>query len=174
MSKKIISLLHTFALLISVCIPASANELPSGKEDATPIIIPENGMNDEHGATPFSLQMPSQADVYDLRSGSYSVTLTVVGNSRLYTNKVFRPNDEQRLYASVNVRAKSGTTKFSIGYYDVTAGCDFGLPYVIDGVGTKGTEAYIYAYEMNPSHVYAIYYISVGAAATGTGSVYHK
>ena len=91
-----------------------------------------------------------------------------------FPNKTFRPDSNQRLYISVSVRAKKDTTTFKIGYYDITAGRDFGLPYIIENLSTSERPVTIYAFEMNPSHEYAIYFISNGAVATGSGTVFHR
>lgn len=172
MKKRIISLCLVFMMILSMSITASAQETPS-TEGAIPIDLLPEGTSGGEGSqiSPFSLSLPTE--LYDLRDGSYPVTLTEVGSSRLYTNRTFRPDSNQRLYVSVTVKAKKNTTTFKIGYYDITAGENFGEPYTIDSLGTSSKTVTIYAYEMNPSHEYAIYFTSNGAVATGTGTVYH-
>lgn len=172
MKKKIISLILALVFVFTMTVSASASELPS-TDGAIPIVLVQDDIEDtgDELVAPCSLSLPTE--YHNLREGSYSVTLTEVGSNRLYTNKTFRPDSNQRLYITVNVKAKKDTTTFKIGYYDITAGKDFGLPYTIENLTTSGTSITIYAFEMNPSHEYAIYFISNGAVATGSGTVFH-
>lgn len=172
MKKKIIALILALVVVFTMSVSASASELPS-TDGAIPIVLLPDDYADADNdlVAPCDLSLPTQ--YYDLREDDYDVTLTEVGSSRLYTNRTFRPDSNQRLYVSVNVRAKKNTTTFKIGYYDITAGRDFGLPYTIENLSTSGTSITIYAFEMHPSHEYAIYFISDGAVATGSGTVFH-
>lgn len=172
MKKRIISLCLVLIVVLSMSITVSAHEAPS-TEGAIPIVLLPESNSDCEGnqITPFSLLIPTE--LYDLKDGKYPVTLTEVGSDPLYTNRTFRPDSNQRLYVSVTVRAKKGTTTFQIGYYDITAGKAFGAPYTIDSLGTSDKTVTIYAHGMNPSHQYAVYFTSNGAVATGTGSVFH-
>lgn len=172
MKKKILALFLALVVVFTMSVSASASEVHS-TDNAIPIVlVPESELGiDNETVTSRGLSLPSQN--WNLREEDYSVTLTEVGSSRLYTNRTFRPDSNQRLYISVNVRAKKNTTTFKIGYYDITAGRDFGLPYTINNLSTSGTSITIYAFEMHPSHEYAIYFISEGAVATGSGTVFH-
>ena len=172
MKKRIISLFLVIAVILYMGVPASASELDTA-EGAVPIVLlPDDTDLGGDLIVPYGLNLPTEN--HNLRISDYAVRLIEVGSGRLYTNKTFRPDSNQRLYISVSVRAKKDTTTFKIGYYDITAGRDFGLPYIIENLSTSERSVTIYAFEMNPSHEYAIYFISNGAVATGSGTVFHR
>lgn len=171
MIKRVVSMLLVFSVLLAV--PAVANAAVA--EDIPDTTVTPSNLPGDSGIMPCTLIPPTVS--FNLTNQRYPVTLTALGEDRLYTNRCFYPNKDNKLFVTITVSKSSaslfGTATVSIGFYDVTTGKDFGAPYVMSNVGTTAKTVTIYAFEMNPQHLYAVYFLSEGAMVTGTGEVYY-
>lgn len=180
--KKLISLFLSTFLLISLSIPASAEEyveFPEGCEEYVHIglidIRPGNQSIDIQ-----STNIPSNN--YDLNSSRYNARLSIVGNTWLYTNYYFYPNADGELNILLSVITRpstsffgagsDGDSEFHLAIYDLTSARIVRKKVSSITKNTLFSDTVTFD-GLTQSHKYAVCFKSVYQPVTGVAVIYH-
>ena len=174
MIRKMFSLILAVAMICSMSVVANAQEIKE-TESVENSIAAVYSNDSENEIMPCGLDVPAITAEWKLAGNPYPVTLTSVGSGKLYTNSVFRPDSNFSLSITIKVSAKKNTTNFTVGLYDVTAGKVVDSSVItISSLGTTAQTKTAKVSDLYPSHVYAFYFTSNGAVATGSATIFHN
>ena len=179
--KTAISFMLSLCLLIGCAMPAYAADIQNAdtytaaSANAENIVItvhdPINPSILAHNATDNlevlngqarGTSLPSQ--YYDLSIHNYSAQMVKIGNSRLYTNKYFDPDENNEIYVNFTVYSQA-TGTLRVGIYNMDKGSEAHQDFTF----TDATADTIWFSNLTSGNRYAVYFQSV---YNGTNTVY--